>query len=81
MEDKQAEEIIQLFKDAGMRIELGAQYSVRGQIAQLLNGCEKLIAVLTNAIHSDAQKQCPSCVDADLVNVLTCPKCGYFERR
>lgn len=32
------------------------------------------------AMHSDAQKQCPSCVDADLVNVPTCPKCGYFER-
>ena len=36
---------------------------------------------LTNAIHSDAQKQCPSCVNADLVNIPTCPKCGYFERR
>ena len=36
---------------------------------------------LTNAMHSDAQKQCPLCVDADLVNVPTCPKCGYFERR
>ena len=36
---------------------------------------------LTNAIHSDARKQCPSCVDADLVDVPTCPKCGYFERQ
>ena len=36
-------------------------------------------AVLTNAMHSDAQKQCPSCVDADLVNISTCPKCGYIE--
>ena len=81
MEDKQAEEIIQIFKDAGMRIELGATYSVHGQIAQLLNGCKKLIAVLTNAMHLDAQKQCPSCVDADLINVPTCPKCGYFARR
>ena len=41
------DEIIQIFKDAGMCIELGAQYSVRGQIAQLLNGCKKLIAVPT----------------------------------
>lgn len=36
---------------------------------------------LTSAMHSDAQKQCPSCVDADLIDVPTCPKCGYFERR
>ena len=36
---------------------------------------------LTSTMHSDAQKQCPSCVDAVLGNVSTCPKCGYFERR
>jgi len=43
MEDKQAEEIVEIFKEAGMKIELGAQYSVKGQIAQLLNGCERLL--------------------------------------
>jgi len=50
--------------------------------AYTLMACaEDLDRHLTNAIHSDAQKQCPSCVDADLVNVPTCPKCGYYERR
>lgn len=47
--DKRAEEVVKIFKDAGMIIELGANFSVKGQIAQLLNGskalqaeCEKL---------------------------------------
>lgn len=43
MTDDQAERIVKIFADAGMTIELGAQFSVKGQIAQLLNGCEKLI--------------------------------------
>lgn len=42
MKDKQAEKIVQIFKDAGMNIEIGAAYSVRGQIAQLINGCKNM---------------------------------------
>lgn len=37
------EEILRLFERNGMRIELGAQFSARGQIAQLLNGCRELV--------------------------------------
>jgi hypothetical protein len=33
-----SDEILHTFKDQGMMIEIGAQFSVRGQIAQLLNG-------------------------------------------
>tara|TARA_R110002167_G_scaffold23542_5_gene83681 strand:- start:422 stop:748 length:327 start_codon:yes stop_codon:yes gene_type:complete len=36
------DEILDTFKDQGMRIELGAQFSVRGQIAQLLNGVSEI---------------------------------------
>ena len=43
MKDVQAERILTLFKDAGLEIVPGANFSVRGQIAQLLNGCEELI--------------------------------------
>lgn len=43
MNDEQVDEIVKIFQDSGMTIELGAQYSVKGQIAQLLNGCEVLI--------------------------------------
>jgi hypothetical protein len=37
-----SEELVQVFADEGMMITLGAQYSVKGQIAQLLNGLKKL---------------------------------------
>ncbi len=43
MRDVQAERILTIFKSAGVEIEPGATFSVRGQIAQLLNGCEELI--------------------------------------
>ena len=43
MTDALAEQILEIFKNAGMDIELGLNFSVRGQIAQLLNGCEQLI--------------------------------------
>jgi ApbE superfamily uncharacterized protein (UPF0280 family) len=43
MTDDQAERIVKIFAEAGMTIELGARFSVNGQIAQLLNGCEELI--------------------------------------
>lgn len=43
MRDVQAERILQIFKDAGLEITPGATFSVRGNIAQLLNGCENLI--------------------------------------
>ena len=38
-----SEDILELFKRNGMRIELGAQFSAKGQIAQLLNGCRELV--------------------------------------
>ncbi len=44
MKDKRAEEVVKIFKDAGMTIEPGAHFSVKGQIAQLLNGSEALQA-------------------------------------
>jgi hypothetical protein len=37
------EDILKVFEEAGMRIEFGAQFSVRGQIAQLLNGVNALM--------------------------------------
>jgi len=36
------EELVKVFEDEGMMITMGAQYSVKGQIAQLLNGLKKL---------------------------------------
>ena len=44
MDDETALKIIEIFQNAGMKIEHGARYSVHGQIAQLLNGCESLLA-------------------------------------
>ena len=43
MTNDQAEKILKIFRNEGMLIQPGDQYSVKGQIAQLLNGCEKLI--------------------------------------
>ena len=31
--------------------------------------------------YSRIQKQCPSCVNANLINIPTCPKCGYVEKK
>jgi len=35
MKDDQAEKIVKIFKNAGLTIESGAQFSVRGQIASI----------------------------------------------
>lgn len=59
MEDKEAERIIEIFKSEGMQIELGAQYSVRGQIAQLLNGCKKLFREQKDSM--DKKYKCGRC--------------------
>jgi len=40
--DMTIEEILQVFENEGLNIELGAQYSVKGQIAQLINGLKRL---------------------------------------
>jgi hypothetical protein len=45
----------------------------QGRAEQALDAAKKIRAAQT--------KQCPSCFDADLVGVPTCPKCGYFERQ
>lgn len=37
------EDILKLFERNGMRIEFGAKFSARGQVAQLLNGCQELV--------------------------------------
>ena len=45
------EEILAPFEKAGMKIDLGANYSAKGQLAQLLNGANALIeqcAILTH---------------------------------
>ena len=42
-QDDLAEHIINVFKEAGMTIDLGATYSAKGQIAQLINGSLALI--------------------------------------
>ena len=55
MKDVQAERILNLFKDAGLQIEPGANFSVRGQIAQLLNGCEELIDQCAIAAGNEAE--------------------------
>lgn len=42
---KSDEYILKCFSDRGMRIELGAQFSARGQIAQLLDGVKDVVGV------------------------------------
>lgn len=42
MKDKEAERIINVFRKNGLTIELGSQFSVKGQVAQLLNSSEDL---------------------------------------
>ena len=42
--DEEAQKILSFFIEAGMTFELGATYSAKGQIAQLLNGCRALLA-------------------------------------
>ncbi len=37
-----SEEIIDVFQKKGMRIEIGATYSAKGQIAQLINGVNEI---------------------------------------
>lgn len=43
MKYERAEQVIMIFEDAGMTIDIGATFSVKGQVAQLLNGSEALI--------------------------------------
>lgn len=43
LEDKECDKILDIFKKAGMRIDIGENSSVKGQIAQLLNGVTELI--------------------------------------
>ena len=57
MKDVQAERILTIFKKAGLTVEPGAQFSVRGQIAQLLNGCEELIDQCAIAAGRKAETQ------------------------
>ena len=72
MEDKQAEEIVKIFQEAGLKIELGAQYSVKGQIAQLLNGCGRLLELTHNLeFKQDARGKC-SC-EFPFLGVPGCP--------
>ena len=46
IDDLFSQEILSVFKNLGMKIETGAQYSVKGQIAQLLNGAKQLCGVM-----------------------------------
>ncbi len=57
MKDVQAERILTIFKDAGLEITPGATFSVRGQLAQLLNGCEVLIDQCSIAAGKKAESQ------------------------
>jgi len=50
--NEQAERIVKIFSESGLIIELGAQYSVKGQIAQLINGCKKLIEEMQSEIDA-----------------------------
>lgn len=52
MEDERAEAIVKIFEDAGMTIDLGANFSVKGQIAQLLNGSEALVEQCAKVVES-----------------------------
>ena len=72
MEDKEAERIVEIFKSNGMRIELGTQFSVKGQIAQLLNGCEQLLR--EPAVEVDAEGKCSLCSLYRSLNY--CANCG-----
>jgi hypothetical protein len=42
--DMKSREIVKAFSDNGMRIEIGAQFSAKGQVAQLINTSRKLQA-------------------------------------
>lgn len=52
MKDERAQEIVKIFEDAGMTVELGANFSVKGQIAQLLNGSEALIEQCAEVVET-----------------------------
>ena len=43
-----ADDIVANFKSAGMTIELGATYSVRGQVAQLIEGVRSLFQIVSS---------------------------------
>lgn len=61
MTDEKADQVINIFKDAGIQIEPGARYSVRGQIAGLLYGCKKLIdsgIISSCPLYTDYKKSC-----------------------
>ena len=72
------EEILGIFSRNGMRIELGAQFSAKGQIAQLLNGCKEF-AEYINPIASQLSLKhkhfrCPDC-DGNFKHSVGCPRC------
>ncbi len=50
--NEQAEIFVKIFRESGLVIELGAQYSVKGQIAQLINGSKKLIEEMQSEIDT-----------------------------
>ncbi len=44
MTDKRSKQILKVFSENGIRIEIGARYSVKGQIAGLLNGTSEIMS-------------------------------------
>ena len=46
------EEILAIFEKSGMKIDVGASYSAKGQSAQLLNGANALIEKCAVAVET-----------------------------
>jgi len=74
------EEILGIFSRNGMRIELGAKFSAKGQIAQLLYGCKNVCEILNkDAVLTptapDSEGQPPNVGHPPICT--TCMKCHW----
>ncbi len=71
MKDERAKEVVKIFEDAGMTIELGANFSVKGQIAQLLNGSEALIEQCAAVVETQDRNANYQWIDASFWGTMT----------
>lgn len=67
--------IIETFRRNGFLIELGASYSVKGQIAQLLNALEELARLNGRAVSEGLLRSACSSITRLILSAQTRPSC------
>ena len=67
--DAQEEKMLAIFKNAGLTIEAGATFSMRGEVEQFLSGCEEIInqCAVVAGVKAELQKRPDGQAIADAV--------------